>query len=121
MTMSYEVNPDFTLRDIGFIGCTGLERVSNVKEALGILRLENPAIAFTEAAKAGKFNEMSDEEYHQLLSTFKCVADLFRYPDDPADAKNQPQMNILTLLSNAITKLVQLHTMLEMHSGARMP
>ena len=117
MKMTYTVNADFIIQNIGFNGCSGLEKVGNVKEALGILRVENPAIALKEAAQAGKLNDMSDEDYHQLISTFKCISNLFRYPDDPRDASAQAQMNVLTLLANAITELVRLHAILEDLSG----
>ena len=116
MKLSYQVKEDFTLRDVGFTGCTGLEQVNNVKEALGVLCLENPAVSFTEAAKAGKFNDLDDQDYQWLLSTIKCVSNLFRYPDAPADANALSHMNVLTLLANAITELVRLNMILELQS-----
>ena len=113
MKMSFQVNPDATIRDVEFTGCTGLELVHNVKEALAMLRVENPALDFSEAAKAGAYNALSDEEYQQLLSTIKRIANLFHYPDDPGNAKQWAQMNVLTLLANAITELVRLGMILE--------
>ena len=113
MKLSCKVKEDFTLQNVAFTDCTGLERVNNVKEALGVLRLENPAVAFVEAAKEGRFNDMSDEDYQGLLSTFKCISNLFRYPDDPADAKAQSKMNVLVLLANAIQELTRLNMILE--------
>lgn len=72
-----------TIWDAIFTGCTGLERVSNVKEALCILRIENHAIAFVEALHNGKFHDMSDEEYDRLLDSVKSISELLLYPDDP--------------------------------------
>lgn len=108
MKLNYKVNSDATIQDAMFTGCTGLERVSNVKEALGILRIENPAIEFVKTLNNGKFHGMSDEEYDRLFDTVKFISELFRYPDDPPDAKLHPQMNALTLLANAITEIVRL-------------
>lgn len=108
MKLHYDFNEDGTIRGAAFTGCSGLEQVSNVKGALGVLQVENPLIAFREAVHSGKFDGIPDEEYDRLFSTVKCLAGLFRFPDDPPDAKAQRQMNVLTLLANAVTKVVEL-------------
>ena len=116
MKLSYQVKEDFTLQDVGFTGCSGLEPVNNVKEALEVLRLENPAVAFTEAAKAGKFNDMDDLDYRWLLSSIKCISGLFHYPDAPSDGKAEARMNVLTLLDNAIQELTRMNLILELQN-----
>lgn len=118
MKLHYNFNQDATIRDVELVGCSGLERVSNTKEAVYILQLENPIIGFTEAIRRGAYTEKSDEEYDQLLASIQCLASLFRYPDDPPDAKNRCQMNVLTLLTNAITKLVEQDVALRRHLEA---
>ncbi len=108
MKLSYTFNKDGTIRDVEFTGCTGLEPVGNIKEALKVLRLENPGPAFYELVKRGDYNEVSDEEYYQVLATVKCLHKLFRYPDDPEDAAPRREMNVLLLLANALTRVVEL-------------
>ncbi len=108
MKLSFTFQEDATIRDVEFTGCTGLEQVSSVKEALRFLRLDNPASAFCEAVKQGDYNDISDEEYDRLLGTVKCLFQLFRYPDDPQDAPPRREMNVLILLANALTRLVEL-------------
>ena len=41
------------------------------------LLVVNPAVQFTEAAKAGKFNDVTDPEYYVLLARIKYIAKLF--------------------------------------------
>ncbi len=107
MKLSYAFDPDGTIRDVEFTGCTGTERVDTVKEALQVLRLENPGPAFYELVKRGDYNDVPDEEYHQTLMTVKCLSRLFRYPDDPRDAMARREMNVLILLANALTRVVE--------------
>lgn len=121
MKLSYTFNQDATIRDVEFTGCTGMERVSTTKEALRVLRLENPAPAFCEAVKRGEYNDISDEEYTQVLATVKCLFGLFRYPDDPLDATPRAQMNPLILLANALTQLVELDVELRQYREGRKP
>ncbi len=107
MKLSYTFNKDGAIRDVEFTGCTGAEAVDNVKEALKVLRLENPGPAFYELVKRGDYNEVPDEEYYQVLATVKCLSRLFRYPDDPKDASARGEMNVLILLANALTRVVE--------------
>lgn len=104
MEMKYTVNNDYTISDLEFIGLSGNENVFSLKESLEFLIITNPAISFSEAVKNGAYNELSDDEYGELLSTVKCIAGLFRY--DGTEEKTLPDMNILMLLQNAITELV---------------
>ena len=83
---------------------TGCEYVTSTKQALELLKIQNPAIGFTEAAKAGEFDSMTDEAYQDILDTIERVSYLWRYPDeDTSDGKNlKAEMNPLMLLANAI-------------------
>lgn len=108
MKLSYTFNKDGTIRDVEFTGCTGAEPVGNVKEALQVLRLENPHSDFCESVKRGDYNAVSDEEYYRVLATVKCLDRLFRYPDAPGDAFPRREMNVLLLLANALTRVVEL-------------
>ena len=51
-------------------------RKSNIKFAN--TRIENPAITFSNQAKAGKFNDLSDAEYEEALHTVKSQANIWR-------------------------------------------
>ncbi len=107
MKLSYTFNPDGTIRNVEFTGCTGAEPVGTVKEALNVLRLDNPNSDFCELVKRGDYDAVSDEEYFQALATVKCLDRLFRYPDAPEDAFPRREMNVLILLANALTRVVE--------------
>lgn len=108
MKLNYSIAPDGTLRDVEFVGATGQEQVHTVKGALQVLQLEAPGPDFIEAVKRGEYNSVSDEEYSRILLTMRCIQELFRFPDRPKDAAPLPQMNVLSLLANAMTRLVEL-------------
>lgn len=116
MEMKYTVNPDFTISDIEFTGLTGNEHVFSVKESLIYLTVTNPGIAFAEGVKNGTTNELDDEKYAELLSTIRCVTDLFRYGDED---KSLRELNVLMLLRNAITALVQKDVALRKYQKAK--
>lgn len=118
MRLRYEFNDDATIRGASFVGCSGLEQVGNVKEALRVLQVANPLIAFQKAVERGKFSDLPDEEYDQLLDTVKCISSLFHFPDDPPGATAMPQMNVVSLLANAITKVVELDVALREYEEA---
>ena len=86
MQLKYKFGADGLMTDIWFDGLDESERVTSVSEAMTKLRVKNPAVVFTEKAKAGVFDEISDEEYYSLLSSIECIAMLWRYEGDrPAD------------------------------------
>ena len=102
MELPYRFTDDSSLADVVFMGLTGREYVTSTKDALNVMKIKNPAVDFQECLKAGDFNDVPDEEYKQMLDTIKCIKDLWRYPDEPADSQTQYDMNILALLANAI-------------------
>lgn len=101
MKMKYYFDDDSCLANVTFDGLTGREYVTSTKDALNVMKIKNPAIDFCADAKAGIYNDVSDEEYKKMLKTIKCIKDLWCYPGDPKD-KMQSEMNVLTLLANAI-------------------
>lgn len=121
MRLRYEFNDNATIRGASFAGCSGLERVGNVKEALRFLQVDNPLVAFRKAVERGKFCDLPDEEYDQLLDTVKCISGLFHFPDDPPEAQPMPQMNVVSLLANAITKMVELDVTLRQYEEEQEP
>ena len=108
MQLKYKFSADGLMTDIWFDGLDESEPVTSVSQDMTKLRVKNPAVVFTEEAKAGVFDEISDEEYYSLLSSIECIAMLWRYTGDkPADKSTRMEVNVLTLLANAINLLTQ--------------
>lgn len=59
-------------------------------------KLKNPAVEFTKDAKAGKFDELSDEEYRERLAEVERKAKLW---------EDKPEADLLTLYFNATDTL----------------
>ncbi len=102
MELSYEVAGDGSLTNIRFDGLDGRECVSSVKEALGVLKITNPAVTFTAHCKTGLYDNISDAEYDRLLKTIEYVSLLWQYGDNPDGGSTEYAMNPLMLLANAI-------------------
>lgn len=101
MVMEFGYNGDGSLKNITFQGLNGSEFTGNLKSALNLLKIENPACAFKDRVKAGEYDNMPDEEYNKILNAVDFVSSLWRYPDDPEESR-QGEMNVLMLLANAI-------------------
>lgn len=102
MQLKFKFGPD-GLNGVWFDGLDGQERVTSVSQVLTKLRVRNPAVVFTEDAKAGLFDKVSDKEYNAMLHSVECIAMLWRYKGDrPTDKSTRPEMNVLTLLANAV-------------------
>lgn len=101
MKMTYYFDEDACLKDVEFDGLTGREYVTSTKDALNVMKIKNPAIDFSDDVKRGVYDDVSDEEYKEMLETVKCMKDLWHYPGDPKD-RIQSEMNVLMLLANAI-------------------
>lgn len=59
------------------------------------LLVENPAIAFSDMAKAGKLNSFTDDEYEKLLAVVKRLNLLFIPPNSD---KPVPQINLFDMV-----------------------
>lgn len=59
-------------------------------------KLKNPAVEFTKDAKAGKFDQLSDEEYQEKLEEAEAKAKLW---------EDKPEADLLTLYFNATDSL----------------
>ncbi len=86
-------------------GLDGSEEVTSLKQALGLMKIRNPAATFRDALQALKYDDMTDMEYGRLLEHVKWLSTLWRYPDDPKDAQQKYEMNALMLLANALELL----------------
>ena len=103
MQLKNKFGPDGLITGVWFDGLNGQERVTSVSQALTKLRVQNPAVVFAKDAKAGLFDEASDEEYNAMLRSVECIAMLWRYKGDaPGDKSTRREMNVLTLLANAV-------------------
>ncbi len=102
MEVTYRFSDDFSMEDVVFEGLSGLEYVTSTKDALNVMKLRNPAVDFSRNAKEGVYDELSDDEYQQALDTIKCISDLWRYPGESGEDSAKYEMNVLSLLANAI-------------------
>lgn len=114
MELKYEVGADGSIINTQFEGLDGRERVTSVKQALGVLQIENPAIVFTRNAKAGLYDCISDAEYNRMLAIVEHIALLWRNNGDIPEGKStQPHLNVMVLLANAIEMIGQMHMQLQ--------
>ncbi len=112
MELVYEFDQNGAMTDAHFEGLDGCEQVSSVKEALSLMKIRNPAVSFSEGAKAGVYNDVPDEEYQPMFQAVKCVSSLWRYKDAPEGSPNQLEMNALMLLANAVELVSRLNAQL---------
>ena len=61
MQLKFKFGPD-GLNGVWFDGLDGQEHVTSVSQALTKLWVRNPAVVFTEDAKTGMFDKVSDKE-----------------------------------------------------------
>ena len=113
MVMEFGYREDGSLKNITFSGLNGNEFAGNIKSALDLLKIENPARAFMERVKAGEFDTMPEDEYQQALSAVEFVASLWRYPDAKEGEPKQGEMNVLMLLVNAIEAASRQHAIID--------
>ena len=102
MDISFEYAKNGTINNLTFEGLDGREYVTSTKDALNVMKIRNPALRFSDDAKAGCFNEMTDAAYQDVLDMIKCIKLLWRHPDAPDDDGTLTEMNALALLANAI-------------------
>ena len=62
-------------------GLNGCETVRDMKNALELLKIENPKRTFQERVRAGEFDDTSEDEYRQIVDAVEFIATLWRYPD----------------------------------------
>lgn len=109
MELQYDVNTDGSIVNARFDGLTGCEPVTSLKQALGLLQVKNPAVVFTENAKAGLYDNIPDADYNRMLQAVEAISLLWRYDGDTPEGKStQPHLNALTLLANAIEMIGRL-------------
>lgn len=113
MELKYELDGDGNIVNARFEGLTGCESVTSIKQALGLLQVENPAVTFTKAAKSGLYDRTPDREYYRMLSAVEAISLLWRYEgDQPKDKSTQSRMNVMTLLANAIEMISKMYLLI---------
>lgn len=113
MELKYDVNSDGIIVNAQFDGLTGCERVSSLKQALELLQVKNPAVIFTQDAKNGVYDHISDKEYYRMLSAVEAISLLWRYEgDQPKDKSTQPSLNVLMLLANAVELISRMYLLI---------
>ena len=115
LKVEYEFAPDKSVTDVSFSGLNGRERVTSTKEALNVMMVTNPVVDFSQKAKDGEYDDVSDDEYYQMLDTIKRVGSLWRHPDTGEDSTPLSEMNVLTLLANAIELISRQNARLKMY------
>ncbi len=100
--------------NVRFDGLDGAEDVTSVKEALGLLKIRNPAVTFSEDVHRGAYDKVPDAAYNRMLETIKYLSSLWYYTGEPGDAKPKSEMNALMLLANAIEALSQFNVQYQM-------
>lgn len=100
MKMNYSFTKNFRMKNVSFEGLSGQEFAGSLKEALGILKIEDPVISLHEDIKKGRYK---DEELEPVLEVVKLISSLW---DDP-------EMNVLMLLAAAFELISRMHTVLK--------
>ncbi len=79
--MNFKYDEYGSLEHITFQGLNGCEPVRDLKNALELLKIENPKRTFQDRVKAGEFDNTSDDGYEQIVDAVDFAASLWRYPD----------------------------------------
>ncbi len=98
MKMNYRFTEDFCMEDVSFEGLSGQEFAGSLKEALGILKIENPVAGLREDIKKGRYK---DEELESVLEVMKRISSLWHNPKKQSSSKEEGEMNVLMLLAAA--------------------
>ena len=105
MKMNYSFTEDFCMKDITFEGLSGQEFAGSLKEALGILKIENPVAGLREDLKKGRYK---DEEVEPVLGVVRLISSLWQNPGRGFWSNEEEEMNILMLLAAAFELISRL-------------
>ncbi len=102
------------ITNVRFDGLDGTEEVKSVKEALGLMKIRNPAVTFSEDVHRGTFDKVPDAEWNRILETVRYISSLWYYATDPGETPPKFEMNALMLLANALEALSQFNVQYQM-------
>lgn len=100
MKMNYSFTKNFHMKDVSFEGLSGQEFAGSLKEALGILKIEDPVVNLREDIKKGRYK---DEELEPVIEVVKLISSLW---DDT-------EMNVLMLLAASFELISRMHAALK--------
>lgn len=100
MKMNYSFTKNFRMEDVSFEGLSGQEFAGSLKEALGILKIEDPVVSLREDIKKGRYK---DEELEPVIEVVKLISSLW---DDT-------EMNVLMLLAASFELISRMHAALK--------
>ncbi len=119
MKMNFQYDNYGSLEHITFEGLNGCETVRDMKNALELLKIENPKRTFQERVRSGEFDDTPEDEYRQIVSAVDFAATLWRYSDAKVGELAQLEMNVLMLLANAIEVCSKQNATLIRHNTGR--
>ncbi len=114
MDMIFDFDHRQGITNVRFDGLDGTEEVTSVKEALGLMKIRNLAVTFSEDVHRGTFDKVPDAEWNRILETVRYTSSLWYYPGDPGEAPPKFEMNALMLLANALEALSQFNVQYQM-------
>lgn len=118
MKMDFQYDDYGSLEHITFEGLNGCETVRDLKNALELLKIDNPKRTFRDRVKAGEFDDTPEDEYRQIVDAVEFIATLWRYPDAQVGELAQSEVNVLMLLANAIEMCSKQNATLIRHNAA---
>lgn len=105
MQINYIFDKYGRLSNVTFEGLSGLEAVSNLKEAVNMLVLTNPAKTFAEKMKSGCYESQSNALIARDDNIANTLSTLFKLSAN--DSVTRPEMNVMMLLASAFTTIVK--------------
>ena len=121
MDLVFDFDSRQGITNVRFDGLDGSESVKTVKEALNLLKIRNPFMAFSDDVQEGKYNSVPDAEYNRMSDTVRFISSRWHYSDEPTEAPQEEEMNVLMLLANTIEALSQLKVLYQIPSETDNP
>jgi len=114
MDMIFDFDHRQGITNVRFDGLDGTEDVTSLKDAVGRLKIRNPAVTFSEDVHRGTYDKVTDAEYNRMLETIKYISSLWYYAEEPGETPPKFEMNALMLLANALEALSQFNVQYQM-------
>ena len=121
MDLVFDFDSRQGITNVRFDGLDGSESVKTVKEALNLLKIRNPFMAFSDDVQEGKYNSVPDAEYNRMWNTMRFISSMWHYPDELGEATQKEEMNVLMLLANTIEALSQFKVLYQIPSETDNP
>lgn len=121
MDLVFDFDSRQGITNVRFDGLNGSEKVKTAKGALNLLKIRNPFISFSEAVHKGAYSSVPDAEYNRMWDTIRFISSMWHYPDEPTEAPQEDEMNVLMLLANTIEALSQFKVLYQIPSETDNP